>query len=63
MRAEEFSAWLSAIAVLSAAQRQEALRALEGANGEGSDPAPGDLAQGPAKKGAKRRGSARNDQS
>jgi transposase-like protein len=54
MKAQEFSAWLSGIAGLSAEQRREALQALEGANREESDPATGDLAQGPTKRGVRR---------
>jgi hypothetical protein len=35
MKAEDFSAWLTAIGGLSAAQRREALQALERAGGRG----------------------------
>jgi transposase-like protein len=56
MQAEDFSAWLSAIAGLSAEQRREAVQALEAANGKESDLATGDLAQGPGKESGKRRG-------
>ena len=56
MKAEDFSAWLSAIGGLSAEQRRQALQALGAANGEERDPGTGDLAQGPAKEGGKRRG-------
>jgi hypothetical protein len=53
--AEDFSAWLSRIAGLSAQQRREALQALAGMSGEERNPATGDSAQGPAKE-SKRRG-------
>jgi hypothetical protein len=56
MRAEDFSAWLSRIAGLSAQQRREALQALAGVSGEERNPATGDSAQGPAKESGKRRG-------
>jgi transposase-like protein len=56
MRAEDFSAWLSGIAGLSAQQRREALEALVGIGGEERNPATGASAQGPAKETGKRRG-------
>ena len=55
MRAEDFSAWLLAIAGLSAEQRGEALQALTKANGEEeARSAPGDLTEASPKKGGKR---------
>jgi transposase-like protein len=55
MRAADFSGWLSAMAGLSARQRQEALEALEAASGEGRDLATEGLALGSAKEHGNRR--------
>jgi transposase-like protein len=54
MKAEDFSAWLSAIAGLSAEQRGEALRALAATGEEERAPGAADWAQRPAKKGVRR---------
>ena len=45
MKAEDFSAWLSAIAGMSVEQRREALRALTGADGDQAKSAAGDLTE------------------
>ena len=54
MRAEDFSAWLSAIADMSADQRREALQALARADGGEANAASGDLAGASPGKGARR---------
>jgi transposase-like protein len=54
MQAEDFSAWLLAIARLSAEQRREALQALEAANGHERAPETADGAPSSAKKGGGR---------
>ena len=54
MKAEDFSAWLSAIAGLSAEQRGEALQALAARGEKERAPEAADWAQRPAKKGVRR---------
>ena len=54
MRAEDFSAWLSAIVGLSVAQRREALDALSNADGAKTGAASEDLTGASPKRGAKR---------
>jgi transposase-like protein len=54
MKAGDFSAWLSAIAGLSAKQRREALQALEAISGKERAPETADLAQSRAKKDGRR---------
>jgi transposase-like protein len=54
MRSEDFSAWLAAIAGLSAEERRETLQAVEAANRKEGAAGMEDLANSPAKKGARR---------